>query len=148
VSTVASNLSAVFAFDGSTGQQQIRPIPDPTPPQPSSLDDFGRALAASAFQIVVGDPLDGLSDDGKVYIFSAADGSLLFTLSSPTPEPGGNFGQAVALVGNLIAVGAPDEDSASGHVHLFDSATGIFQRTIFNPPHGGGRRDCRRVGAQ
>jgi cysteine-rich repeat protein len=57
-------------------------------------------------------------------------------LENPTPDPGDQFGAAVAAVGDDIAVGAPLDDGAmidTGTVYLFDAATGVLLETLPNP---------------
>jgi hypothetical protein len=129
---MADDTAAVFVFDAATGRQ-VRAIPEPNPPQPRTLDNFGESIAADNSLVVVGDPKEGGDDAGAAYVFDAATGALIRTLTSPTPEPSGSFGQSTAIIGNLIAVGAPDEGGAAGRVYLFDAATGNLDRTLFNP---------------
>lgn len=49
---------------------------------------------------------DGLPNSGAAYVFHADTGTLLFTLANPTQFNDDEFGSAVAIDGNLIAVGA------------------------------------------
>jgi hypothetical protein len=62
---------------------------------------------------------------------------LVQTIHNPSPQPSADgFGYSVAASGNVVLVGAPYEDTggtSSGSVHVFDSRTGAFIRTIDNP---------------
>ena len=106
------------------------------------VDGDGKAdIAGGAYWEDVGDN----EDQGRAYVFSGADGSLLFTLDSPNPQPGAYFGYSVA-VGDVnddekgdIAVGAPKEDVggnlSQGRVYVFSGVDGslLFTVDIPNP---------------
>ena len=123
-------------------------------PDPQFDARFGAALAAvpdlsgdGVADLAVGEP-DGdvregdrtLSEAGRVHLYSGADGSYLYTLVSPFPDPdsglfdrGGDFGLELLGVRDLtgdgrgeVLVGAPGEEregdefgAAGGHVWLF-----------------------------
>jgi len=131
----------------------LTPIPTPpftdcsevgllvTIPNPAAgvNDQFGFIVSASDGRILVGAPLDnpgGIADSGSAYIYDAATGNLLHTLSDPTPHSGKWFGWDVDLEGNLAVVGAARESSSvsrAGKVYLFDSLSGALLRTIDHP---------------
>ncbi len=48
------------------------------------------------------------------------------SLALGSPNVGGEFGRAVALAGDLVAVGSPDRNQ----VHVYEAATGRLQRTL------------------
>ena len=90
-------------------------------------------IAVGAYQEDVGGPLD----QGRAYVFSGANGSLLFTLDTPNPRPGGYFGSSVA-VGDVngdgegdIAVGASQEDQ--GRAYVFSGANGSLLFALDTP---------------
>ncbi|MFG0246567.1 MAG: GC-type dockerin domain-anchored protein [Phycisphaerales bacterium JB052] len=95
-------------------------------------DNVGASLAMSMQYIVVGTPgreVDGVSDAGCVYVYDTQTQALLYTLTSPTPGVGDEFGFAVALDGDLLCVGVPNDDQLvedGGAVFLFDLSTGIM----------------------
>jgi len=83
------------------------------------------------------------ADQGRVYVLSGADGSVLFTLDSPNPEPGGGFGAPVAM-GDVdgdgrddIAVGATSEDvgttESAGRAYVFSGVSGSLLLTLTVP---------------
>ncbi|OZC01755.1 FG-GAP-like repeat-containing protein [Rubricoccus marinus] len=105
---------------------------------------FGAALAGigdvsedGVPDVAVGAPgadVDGVQDAGAAYVLSGADGSVLSSLTSPSPMRFGGFGSALAGTRDGVAVGAPAEvaDSTSrGHVYVF--ASGSLVRTIPAP---------------
>src|SRR3989442_10363087 len=72
-----------------------------TSPNPQKLGSFGSSVATDGRLVVVGSPFEtaGQPFSGRVYIFNAKTGDLLFTLASPNPDLGGNFGWSVAVDG-------------------------------------------------
>jgi len=99
--------------------------------------------------VVVGAPQEdpGNSPDGagRAYVFFGERGRLPWTLASPTPENGGNFGSAVAGVPDVngdgradIVVGAYREDPDNsprdaGRVHIFSGEDGTWLATLRSP---------------
>jgi hypothetical protein len=104
-------------------------------------DQFGDAVAIDADTIVIGAPLvdSGTStDSGAVYVFvrdpETGDFSELQKLEGADTTANDEFGSAVDVDGNTIAVGAPRADSGTtfdiGAVYVFvrDPATGNFSQ--------------------
>lgn len=99
--------------------------------------------------LLVGSPGEkspgGASSAGRMHILSGATGGLIRSLLSPNPEAFGNFGFAVAGLGDIngdgsgdIAVGAPYEDPGttpgnSGRVYVYSGATGGLIRAAGSP---------------
>lgn len=101
-------------------------------------DYFGFSVAISGRDVVVGAPLTNLTGatyGGRAYVFSTT-GTLLATLSSPTPQFMGEFGYSVAILGTTIAVGSPGENvsgsTLAGQVYLFHT-TGALFATLTSP---------------
>ena len=87
-------------------------------PNPQAGAAFGGSVAVGdvngdgKVDIAVGAPpedVGGNSDQGRVYVFSGADGSLLFALDSPNP-------QAWAYFGGSVAVGDVNGEIGRAHV--------------------------------
>jgi len=90
-------------------------------------DLFGTSVAIDNDVIVVGakfedgDGIDGLDNNntfnsGAAYVFIKANSSIQQTyLKASNADPRDEFGFAVAISGNTIVVGAPDEDSAEAN---------------------------------
>ena len=114
---------------------------------------FGESVAGipdvngdAAGDVVVGapdeNPGNSPADSGRAYIYSGATGQLLRKLASPSPEPSGNFGVAVAGMPDMnadgrgdVVVGAWNEDPAttpsnSGRVHIYSGASGLRLKTL------------------
>ncbi|MDF1800616.1 MAG: integrin [Planctomycetota bacterium] len=97
-----------------------------------AADGFGAALAIDGDTLVVGakgedssaagvggsQGLDDLQDAGAVYVFvrSGATWTQQAYLKASTPDAGDFFGQAVAIHGDTLVVGAPGEDSAASGI--------------------------------
>lgn len=134
---------------------------------------FGTSIAVSGDLVAVGAPgersnatgvngdqtnLDAASS-GAVYIFERIGGSWSQQayLKASNTNAGDFFGQSVALSGNMLAVGARDEDSNaagvngneadnslvnSGAVYVFERTTGVWAQQAYlkaaNPDSGDG----------
>ncbi|MCJ7510674.1 MAG: S8 family serine peptidase [Dehalococcoidia bacterium] len=121
-------------------------------PNPQADARFGWTLAVGdangdgKADIVVGAILEDVSDNadqGRAYVFSGADGSLLFTLDTPNPQASALFGYSLA-VGDVngdgkgdIAVGARFEDvggnASQGRAYVFSGADGSLLLTLDIP---------------
>ncbi len=105
------------------------------------LGEFGWAVAASGTWIVVGAPYENTSGvplAGHAYIINAATGQMRM-IESPDPQEFGQFGSSVAVSGNFVLVGAPDETPAgtaftgAGDAYLFSATTGDLITTYTSP---------------
>ena len=133
-----NTLGRAYVFSGVNGSLLLTV----ESPNPNLAGDFGTSLAVGDVNgdgkgdIAVGaggERVGGNAYQGRAYVFSGADGSLLFTLDSPNPEEGAWFGSSVA-VGDVngdgkddIAVGAFGEHvggNSQGQVYVFSGADG------------------------
>ncbi len=95
------------------------------------MDDFGRAIAAAGNTLVVGAPRkrDGA---GVVYLFSRTGSGVAWRQQAMLEAPaGGEFGAAVALMGDDLLVGAPSATGAGAVYHFRRQADGWrLERTL------------------
>ena len=79
----------------------------------------------------------GNYEGGSAYTFNATTGALIKTLTSPSPQDYGNFGDSVAINGNTVLVGAPGENASgyvgSGNVYIFNAMTGALIDKLTSP---------------
>lgn len=145
----------LFAVDGDL-RQTFEAL---TPVAGASL---GAAVAASEGRVFVGAPGDqpiGVGGLGAVHVFDASTGRVLRVISSPDPDattapiggtisggglPRGSgprpvpqgFGKALAVSGDLLAVGAPesivDDLAGAGAVYVF-RIDGVLVHTLEDP---------------
>lgn len=119
-----SHAGAVQVFHGNggfwSGQEVLYA------PSPAADARFGASVAVSgqsmdsAQTLLVGAPFhDHGNRGGDAYVFERSGGAwgLQATLQSPQPDGFSMFGRAVALAGDMAAVGAPWE--GNGAVHVF-----------------------------
>jgi hypothetical protein len=73
------------------------------------------------------------SGQGRVYLYTYNSGSGMWdtsTLSAASPQAGENFGNAVSIDGNVLAVGAPGKDvsgaTAAGVAYVYRKVSGVW----------------------
>jgi len=115
------NAGAAYLFDAATGEL-LQTFFDPTP---TPLGQFGYSVAASGDEVLVGACLDqvGGVPAGSAYLFDAETGDLLQAVENPLPGDGDQFGCAVAVVDDRVAVGAYRQNDAAGAAYLFQPAS-------------------------
>jgi len=118
--------AVVLVFSGADGSV-LRTLDRPPP----NARSFGRAVAGigdvngdGAPDLLVGAPnadAGGEADQGRAFVFSGADASLLRTLDLPFPQFGAHLGSAVGAAGDVngdgasdLLVGAPGRTVAGG----------------------------------
>ncbi len=129
VAVSAAIAVASFALHPATASAQAVEVQQLTSPVPISNEYFGDRIAIDGDLMVIGGRGEGgtASSAGKTWVFrfdpATQEWLLDATLTSSTPETNGAFGYAVAIHGEVIAVSARYEDSATavdcGAVHLF-----------------------------
>ncbi|HYA58416.1 MAG TPA: hypothetical protein VEH57_08180 [Thermoplasmata archaeon] len=109
-----------------------------TSPTPQAAGWFGWSVAVSGNLVVVGAPGEaefGTALAGNVYVFNSS-GALLASYTSPYGRNGGAFGRSVAIDGNTIIIGAPNENGAniafSGDAYIVDYPAKTL-RLVFSP---------------
>ena len=135
-----SQVGIAYIFSGKDGSV-IRTLRYPNPHAADAGASFGAAVAkGSGTTVIVGAPRRS-----RAFVFDAATGTLLFTLTSPDKETNPSFGSAVAagkdLNGDEIAdfvVGAPLQTDSLGHslggkVYVFSGVDGTLLRSLDSP---------------
>lgn len=137
-----------YVFSGADGS----PLFVLDTPNPQAQGNFGYWLAVEDVNgdgkgdIAVGawaEEVTGNADQGRAYVFSGADGSLLYALNTPNPQADAFFGASVAA-GDVdgdgkadVAVSAFREDVAGhtsqGRVHVFSGADGSLLFSVTGP---------------
>jgi hypothetical protein len=126
----AGGSAFILRFDGGAWFSQV----EVSDSQAGAAAAFGAAVACGPDTIAVGAPESTEqvgAGAGRVRIFDRA-GQVWSTgqaLRAPYPDPGDRFGIAVAMDGDLLAVGAPGDDDLeinAGAVYLFKVQGGQF----------------------
>ena len=120
-----------------------------TAPSPRFEAEFGWSVSGAGdvnndgrSDIIIGEARGG-GDTGRAYVFSGADGNLLYSLESPNPQSLGFFGASVSGAGDVnadgyddIIVGAEDEDDGSvnaGRAYIFSGEDGSLISALSSP---------------
>jgi len=117
----------VFDFVG----QYIRTI---TASNGADGDEFGKDIAVSDLDIVVGAP-NATGGEGSVYVFSLSSFTEkeILVASDHTSQGQQHFGEAVGASNFKFVVGAPNSDSNKGALYIFDAILRIEERKVIAP---------------
>lgn len=126
------------------GAAGVEVVAELVPSRPQDVARFGDAVDVSSSRAVVGAPLedDTEADSGAAYVFDAGAGwAEEARLAPPDEESGGRFGSAVAIDGDVLAVGEPQRVAAGrfeGVVRVFRRGTSGWapEQTIPSPHPG------------
>ena len=130
-----SGAGRVYLFNAFSGALLLTLVS----PSPAAGGGFGYALSFSGGLLAVGAPgePDPTVAGGNVYVFNATTGTLVRTVTSPSPVANGEFGYSVSMSGSSLLVGAPFENasgvSGSGRAYLFDEPSGVLRATLSSP---------------
>ncbi len=106
-------------------------------PAPGSIGRFGLAVAVDGDRIAVGAPFEwvnSISGAGAVHVFTRVGGvwTLEARLTAPSPTVAAHFGQALALEGDVLAIGAPRDDQPGftdcGAAYVFRRINGAWSQ--------------------
>lgn len=140
----------VTAFRISDGSV-LRTFEDPEPQANArfgALVDGGRDVSGDGVpDVLVSSPFhdgSGNAAEGRIHVFSGADGSLVRTIAHPDPQARARFGIAAALVPDMngdgkaeILAGAPDQDVGgvvnAGEAFVLSGADGSVLATLLSP---------------
>lgn len=121
-----SKTGSAYVFDIYTGSQLYKFFsPNGQPNQ-----HFGTSVAISGNHVLVGEP-DGKGFDnfstGAAYVFDIVTGKQVLKFFPADESPASDFGNSVALSGNIAVIGTPSDDDngfLSGSAYVFDISTG------------------------
>jgi len=121
-----SSSGSVYLFNANTGAQ----IAIVTPNDGQYNDHFGGAIALDNGILAVGSSSDddNGSNTGSVYTFNASTGTQIAKFLPNDGQDNANFGHAVDIANDILAVGAyrdDDNGSLSGSAYSFDVLTGV-----------------------
>jgi len=120
---------SAYLFDTTTGQELFKLTADDA----KANDQFGVSVGIAGGYAVVGS-LDAQGDaSGAVYVYDVATGQQLRKIVPDDALGGDFFGQAVAIDGTTLVVGAlwdNDAGDESGSAYVFDVATGQQLRKL------------------
>jgi hypothetical protein len=116
-----NNSGSAYLFDTINGTQ----IAKLTANDAGANDWFGDSVAISGTTAIVGSPLDddNGTNSGSAYLFDVTTGDQLAKLTASDAAANDNFGNSVAISGNIAIVGSQlDDDNGgdSGSAYLFD----------------------------
>ena len=113
----------------------LQTLDDPTP---TVGDNILFTVALSGDRVLIGTvnnvPEVGVPGQGQ--LFDARTGTLLATFGNPSASADDDFGVSIALSGNRVLIGAPDDNTAGfgvGRAYLFDATTGELLHIIDDP---------------
>lgn len=148
----ATSSGKAYVFNISSGSASLLyTFNNPNPVLTATNDYFGRAVAISSTKVAIGAREAysvSYTASGYVYVYDLSTGNLAYSIANPnayaTPS-NDQFGEAIAISGDLLVVGARGEtdatsDSYVGKVYTFNLATGALLSTIsdpnkYNTPH-------------
>ena len=154
---VGTLVGAVYVYNLSNGSQKYK-LKQPTEDTTKTNDyGFGEKIAMNSNYIAVaassyltGTSYDPNQASGRVYVYNASNGTLLYTIANPNQVSEGwqdFFGSQLELDGNNLIVSARLEDVSDagdgvsggdnsvnlGRIYIFDLTTGNLSNTIIPP---------------
>ncbi len=129
--TGAEKAGSAYVYDLASSTPTV-PVVTLNNPGPQSYEYFGTAVTIAGTRVVVSAPYDntGAGQTGSVYVYdigSAAPAVPVFALNNPGPGFNDSFGNAVAMSGARVAVGAAYDGAVAiegGSVYIYDLGSG------------------------
>lgn len=131
----ATDAGAIYVFEDEGGKFSETAVL--TPGDAVGRDFLGSAVDVLGDRLIGGAPRDSVHPAGTLFVFERVAGVWTFSesLTRDTPTTKGvatdlnNFGMAISLGPDRIAVGAPEDDNRRGVVYLFDRVNETWRRT-------------------
>lgn len=130
--SAGSRAGAAYVFSLSSGAQLLKL----TASDAGVNDELGTSVASHGSRALVGAPYQDatVNNGGAAYLFDLVTGQELLRLEAhPAPDAGDYFGFSVAMDGQYLVVGSPQDDDLAhqaGAVYVHDAATGAFVRKL------------------
>lgn len=120
----AREAGAAYVFNAANGSLRMKL----TAGDAGADDRFGFSVSTHGGLIAVGAPFDDdqAANAGAVYLFNATTGAFVRKLVANDGSANDQFGIAVDMVGNRLAVGAWGDNDGAGSVYVFDVTTGAM----------------------
>lgn len=136
--TGANTAGSAYIYDLSNGGAVLdATLNNPTP---EAQDRFGLSVAVSGDAVMVGAPQDntGANNAGLAYVYDVSGENELVKSILKNPTATGEFGDKVAVSGNIMVVGAWLDDTGaknSGRAYVYDLSSGnaVIVATLDNP---------------
>ena len=103
-------------------------------------DGYFGTVAVSGDIVVVGahgENSSGVQDAGRAYALNATTGKLITTLLNPYPQAADDYGEAVAVSGDIAVVGAPlwgdPQGSNTGQAYVYSASSGKLLSVLSSP---------------
>lgn len=109
----ATQAGEAYIFEMSTGNL-LHTIANPTP---SAADYFGNVVAIYGDYFAVSSPYkdsESTDDEGRVYLYDIATGSLAETIFNPEPQGYDGFGRTLEMEDGYLAISSPYKDKEYG----------------------------------
>ena len=146
----AVDAGSAYVYDLNNGTPTM-PLYTLNNPGVAPRDHFGHAVALSGTRLVVGSPFENTEarDAGSAYVYDLNGGAnpiTIATLNNPDPGIADQFGNAVAISGARVVVGAGYDDAGAtdaGSVYIYDLNGGtptVPVITLHNPVPSGGAK--------
>ncbi len=144
------DIGRAYVYDLLSGMPSI-PVVTLDKPGASGWDLFGWSVAIFGTRVVVGIPGNGNGpmEIGAAYVYDVAGEEPtvpVVMLNNPGPAADGNFGNAVAISGTRLVVGAYQDDTGAtnaGSAYVYDLGSGsptVPTATLNNPGPAGGEK--------
>lgn len=136
----SNNIGAAFIWEYRAGQswQQAATLPDP---RNASNDEYGSAVAISSTSagtyVAVGSNEQN-TEPNVVYTYkeSGSAWDKQATLTDPDGYSSDKFGRALAISGNVLAIGAPGVKNNSGTVYIYNRSGTKWNQQAARPDPG------------
>ncbi len=127
-----TNSGSTFLYDFLSSNPDV-PILTLENPAPANNDYFGAAVAIAGNTVVVAAYQDdvGATNSGTVYVYNRASPTPtvpVLTIPNPSAQAQDQFGNAIALSGSMLVIGAAKNDVGSvvdaGSAYVYDLSSG------------------------